>query len=352
MKKIAVAAIAVFVSLSAMPDTVTNTVVIVSNIYNRIVREVTNNVKNTHSNYFYTNNIYTIEHQTLVVSKTNTTINLDVSQQAIDSARQYADQSSTYANNSSASATRSANSASSASGSASQAYSYLSQTRSAASSAVSDINSAKSSAITAIGNEKAWFSENFGKMVTNNNFYSADKLIARGGNIYGTHKYVLYINGIKHPEHWVIIDFNTYSLASSGNTTWVYTIWSQSSENKTSNHSYIYKQTLHASYPSGLIRDERSGRNYFNLFTSSSGYAVAEAYQGSLINPRNAYPNRVLTHLKYSGYEYRIDDDPYWDVNADLRITDPNTGVVIDKVSKMSELEALSNWVERVFQKK
>lgn len=162
MKKLMALALAAFAP-SAWSYSITNYVVVVSNIYNRISEDhwITNNV-NTHYNYFFTNNVYTVEHETLVVSKTNlvvnvrtnTTVNFDVSQEAIAAAR--------------AQAEAAAGSSASSSYSADQAAAQ----RQAAAAECAE-------AIRTIDTKLEWFDEHYGEMITNINFYYAEDLQAR-----------------------------------------------------------------------------------------------------------------------------------------------------------------------------
>lgn len=170
MKKMLVLFMSTFAALFASADTITNYVVVVSNIYNRISEErvITNKVKNTHTNYYYTNNVYTVEHQTLVVTKTNVTQNLDVSQQAIEAARQQANRAAEAVTNAQDFASNAAGSASSAASSASSAASAASQAAAQRSSAASEC----SSALQTINNRIAWFDQHSGETITQVNITS------------------------------------------------------------------------------------------------------------------------------------------------------------------------------------
>ena len=170
MKKMLVLFMSAFAALFASADTITNYVVVVSNIYNRISEErvITNKVKNTHTNYYYTNNVYTVEHQTLVVTKTNVTQNLDVSQQAIEAAQQQANRAAEAVTNAQDFASSAAGSASSAASSASSAASAASQAAAQRSSAASEC----SSALQTINNRIAWFDQHSGETITQVNITS------------------------------------------------------------------------------------------------------------------------------------------------------------------------------------
>lgn len=178
MKKVGIVSLVSFLAFASGAVTQTNYVVVVSNIYNRIAEThyVTNNVKNTHVNYFYTNHEYTVEHQTLVVSKTNLTFNVDVSDQAVATARAQASAASGSAAAAAESATAAAGSATSAASKlgevTSAAQTGVSQINSAKNSGVSQINSATSSGLSSINSRISQFDQYAGKMVTNINAIS------------------------------------------------------------------------------------------------------------------------------------------------------------------------------------
>lgn len=183
MKKYAVLVCAAMAATFAWATTITNYVVVVSNIYNRISEEhwITNNVKNSHSNYYFTNHTHTVEHETLVVSKTNLTVNADVSQAAIAAARAQADRAEDAVSDASDFASAAAGSASSAESSASSADSSASQAASQRSSAASEC----ASALATINARIAWFDQHSGETITqinitSNNYYAEDS-VARSG---------------------------------------------------------------------------------------------------------------------------------------------------------------------------
>ena len=193
--KLTTAIASTLLALSAQCVTVTNTVTIISNIYNRIAREyyTTNNIVHD-INYNY--NDYT----------TNTTVNYDVSQEAVVEAQRQAGLAS-------GSATAAANSASAAAGSATSAASQYDRVVAAANSGVTSINSATQSGVssinstgnsmlTTIRNEKVWFDEHFGEMVTNVN-------ISVTTNIY-------------HNEDEVAREMAASSYSIGANTNWEY----------------------------------------------------------------------------------------------------------------------------------
>ena len=179
MKKFAVLVCAALAATFAGATTITNYVVVVSNIYNRISEEhwITNNVKNSHSNYYFTNHTHTVEHETLVVSKTNLTVNADVSQAAIAAARAQADRAEDAVSDASDFASAAAGSASSAASSASSAASSASQAASQRSSAAREC----ASALATINARIAWFDQHSGETITqinitSNNYYAEDSV--------------------------------------------------------------------------------------------------------------------------------------------------------------------------------
>ena len=233
MRKL-IASIIALISANASAYDVTNTVTIVSNIYNRISEEhwITNNIKNTHSNYYYTNNVYIVSNVTLLVSqqtfKTNTTVSLDVSQQAIAEARSQANRAERIATNALDFANAAANSATTAQSHAADAKDYrdeaeyyaeqahgqvqpiidegqrqlaavqaagntqtgrvtsegnyqVGRVNSAGSSNVGSVNSAGTTALNNITAKQQWFDQHFGQMVTNVNIYHDEDIVARAG---------------------------------------------------------------------------------------------------------------------------------------------------------------------------
>ena len=206
MKKL-IASIVALIAINASAYDVTNTVTIVSNIYNRISEEhwITNNIKNTHSNYYYTNNVYTVSNVTLLVSqqtfKTNTTVNLDVSQQAIADAREQANRAAEAADNADDFANAAAGSATTAQSHAADAKNYRDEAEYYAEQAhgqvqpiidegdrqIARVQSDGNTQIARIEDEKQWFEDHFGQMITNievtvtTNIYHNEDQVARSG---------------------------------------------------------------------------------------------------------------------------------------------------------------------------
>lgn len=177
MKKL-LAALVALVAINASAYDVTNTVTIVSNIYNRISEEhwITNNIKNTHSNYYYTNNVYTVSNVTLLVSQTNvhTTATYDMGRSML----------SIMSNDVNSAKASIRSTADEAAGSASRASSSASSASSSAASAqntLNNVNTRGAEIINGMNAKQNWFDQNYGKMITNHNIYVAEDQVARAG---------------------------------------------------------------------------------------------------------------------------------------------------------------------------
>ena len=177
MKKL-LAALVALVAINASAYDVTNTVTIVSNIYNRISEEhwITNNIKNTHTNYHYTNNVYTVSNVTLLVSQTNvhTTATYDMGRSML----------SIMSNDVNSAKASIRSTADEAAGSASRASSSASSASSSAASAqntLNNVNTRGAEIINGMNAKQAWFDQNYGKMITNHNIYVAEDQVARAG---------------------------------------------------------------------------------------------------------------------------------------------------------------------------
>ena len=162
MKKLAVLSLLAFSSLLASADTITNYVYVVSNLYFREVHEITNNVKNTHYNYYFTNNVSTIQNVYQVTYKTNVTYNVDVSNEAVARAASEADRAERAATNALSSVEAAATSATRAGQSASQA---AASATSAATSAQNAANAANNG-INTINARINWFDQHSGERIT------------------------------------------------------------------------------------------------------------------------------------------------------------------------------------------
>ena len=206
MKAVACAA-ALVCGLYAEASVITNWVYVVTNVYTREVVVITNKVKNTHTNYYYTNHVSTVSNHYDVTYKTNvnTTLNYDVSQMAIGivsnhaeralylslRAGDHADSASNSALASQSYSIASSNEAERAKSFADQAHgqvqpiidegtrqlnrvsaeglAQVDRVNMAGSGRVADVNRAGASAVQSINERQSWMEENFGKMVTNVN---------------------------------------------------------------------------------------------------------------------------------------------------------------------------------------
>lgn len=110
-------------SLSALAEVKTNYVYVVSNIFNNVYTEsvITQKIKNTHFNYFYTNHVSTIENIFERHYHTNVTVNVDVADRYLSDVKSYRDLYVSYLNEASAKASAAGSSASAAAASVAQA---------------------------------------------------------------------------------------------------------------------------------------------------------------------------------------------------------------------------------------
>ena len=151
MKKFIAIALAAF-SMTCAASVQTNWVYVVSNIYNNVYSEsvITQKVKNTHFNYYYTNHIYTVSNIVVEVSRTNLHLNVvwdnfgpwvnAASNSALQAAASVSN-AQDYAGSAAQYATTAGNSASLANGAVSLAQAYASQSESAAANGLAAINS-------------------------------------------------------------------------------------------------------------------------------------------------------------------------------------------------------------------
>lgn len=155
MKKAIIVCAVVAAALVCRAFEITNYVYVVSNLYFREVREITNNVKNTHYNYYYTNNVTTVTNIYSVTYKTNVSVNVDVSQAAIDAANEA--RLSTFA------------SASAVSNMVDNVEAFAisaRQSKEAAQGYVSTVQSAGSSALSQINSRISYFEQNANARIT------------------------------------------------------------------------------------------------------------------------------------------------------------------------------------------
>ena len=141
---------------------ITNYVYVVSNIYTRSVHEVTNNVKNTHFNYYFTNNVYTVTNVTTVFYSTNLTTNVDIGESYLAAASGLAGQAGEFAESARSHAESAADSAGAASGSERSAKTYYDSTVSVRNSAASEC----AEALNRINERINWFDRHSGETIT------------------------------------------------------------------------------------------------------------------------------------------------------------------------------------------
>lgn len=148
----------------------TNYVYVISNIYNQVFTEnvVTQKVKNTHVNYYFTNNVTTINKIYNATYKTNVSVNCDVSDQYVIAASNQANRASDFASSASSFAGTAASSASTAGSHASSAAASADNAAYQRTQAASECESA----LATINARINWFDEHSGETITqiNSNF--------------------------------------------------------------------------------------------------------------------------------------------------------------------------------------
>lgn len=215
MKKV-LAILAVLVSMYASAYDVTNTVTIISNIYYRIGEEhwITNNVKNTHANYFYTNNVYTVSNQTLLVSQTNinTSVTVDIGNVMLAKMSNEVDRANLIVSNASDFASAASVSAGDASFYANKAHTSELQ----AQAVVGTVNTRRDQIIAEMNAKQDWFDQNYGKLITN--------------EVYETHTYfpnleTNYIDGAGHEHKDLLVSLPKLAILSVGGTNFTLKLW-------------------------------------------------------------------------------------------------------------------------------
>ena len=143
--------------LGVRADVITNYVYTVSNIFHNVYFEnvVTQKVKSSHTDYFYTNYVSVVTNVYQTTFRTNMSVNVDVSQRYVNEAANAASNALSFAAESAVSATAAGSSASAASASADQA----------AASAVS-ASSAASQGLQRINERINWFDQHSGETIT------------------------------------------------------------------------------------------------------------------------------------------------------------------------------------------
>lgn len=200
MKKLMMCAMVAFAAFAAWADVITNTVVIVSNIYNNVYHEsiVTAKVQNTHFNYYFTNHETVVIHESHLISQTNKTVSLEVGNSYLIAASNQANRAAAavgdardFADASAGSASASASSASSAASSASAAAASRSAAASECASALNTINARIN-----------WFDEHSGETITQVNITTNIDIQINADEYsytYKDHNGNLYNNILVHP---------------------------------------------------------------------------------------------------------------------------------------------------------
>ena len=186
MKKTLIALSIVICALTAKADVITNYVYIVSNIFNNVYSElvITQKVKSTHTDYYFTNyvSIVTNVYQTTFQTNIEVDVIFDNFEPWVLAASNHAANAESFSSDAAQSATTAGASASTASAYANQAWSAAHAAENAASSTASGCANILSSTVNAFTN---WFNVHTGEMVTNvnitTNFYFAEDSVARTG---------------------------------------------------------------------------------------------------------------------------------------------------------------------------
>lgn len=186
MKKAVVAFSIILGAIAVKADVITNYVYIVSNIFNNVYSEsiITQKVKSTHTDYYFTNYVSIVTNVYQTTFQTNIEVNVifDNFEPWVNAASNYAANASSFAGDAAQSATTAGASASTAATYANTAWSAAHAAQDAASSTASACANTLSSTVNAFTN---WFNVHTGEMVTNvnitTNFYFAEDSVARAG---------------------------------------------------------------------------------------------------------------------------------------------------------------------------
>ena len=162
MKKTLACICILFGVLGVRADVRTNYVYVVSNIFINVYTEnvVTQKVKSSHTDFYYTNYVSVVTNVYQTTFRTNVSVNVDVSQSYVNAAANAASNALSFASESAASATAAGSSASSASASADRAAASAASASSAASDGLQRINERIN-----------WFDLHSGETITQNNYY-------------------------------------------------------------------------------------------------------------------------------------------------------------------------------------
>lgn len=361
MKKL-LAALVALVAINASAYDVTNTVTIVSNIYNRISEEhwITNNIKNTHTNYHYTNNFYTVSNVTLLVSQTNvhTTATYDMGRSML----------SIMSNDVNSAKASIRSTADEAAGSASNAsYSASSAISSAASAqnTLNNVNTRGAEIINAMNSKQEWFDENYGKMITNTNI-SVTTNIYNNEDTFARASISNLDQKVDWKDHIIKITSRngkvTYALYVDGRLDETAEVDSSSAVDyrRDGTDFYRYSFTHGGDYwqdfpkITSIMMVKNTGRLRFTINGTSATYTEIEM-NPSLPIDKNVLPQFDTEYFTVSGYRCKIvfvSADRFVDyyLSADLGIYNPD-GTLKDRlVTESSNTGAMSNELERVLQ--
>lgn len=158
---------------------ITNTIYVVSNVYVREVHEITNKVKSTHTNYYFTNNVTTIENHYDVTYRTNATYNVDIGDNYLEQMRERLDEAAGLRDSSAGYAREAANSATSADHWSESAKSNAD----IAHRWYTRLTDAYAGYMAGIQEKVDYFNANAGKAITNVNItvYQTEDEVARNG---------------------------------------------------------------------------------------------------------------------------------------------------------------------------
>ena len=177
MKKTLIALSIVICALTAKADVITNYVYIVSNIFNNVYSElvITQKVKSTHTDYYFTNyvSVVTNVYQTTFQTNIEVDVIFDNFEPWVLAASNHAANAESFSSDAAQSATTAGASASTASAYANQAWSAAHAAENAASSTASGCANILSSTVNAFTN---WFNVHTGEMVTNVNITATTNL--------------------------------------------------------------------------------------------------------------------------------------------------------------------------------
>lgn len=360
MKKLIVLLVAL-AAINASAYDVTNTVTIISNIYNRISEDrwITNNVKNTHVNYYFTNNVYTVSNVTLLVSqqtfKTNTTVSLDVSQQAIADARAQANRAAYLATNAYEYANMAADESGNAQGYSMSARDYRDE----------------------IVSRQQWFDDNFGKMVTNidvvvtTNIYNPSYVIDKGKYVVDLNSMTVNVGGGKNVKLYLYGNWNSFGYPTIDGVGFRAAIDSGGlavhygdpsldwSKNKSTAH--LFFDDLYWSSDGNWYAHVRW---YHNNISSAFGTAVYKG-AGNPWPPNKHDPyaqfivgqitlKRIENHPSSSTYANYLGTDLYlWRGESDTSTSElaPVIRYITD-CELDGRLSSITNWVDMTFQRK